>query len=429
MKALRINRTDEEVSATKTTENHADLSNKTTNAVRTPKPPPEEASTVGHSVSGCATVKVDLPAEEENENRRSASVAQVAKDANERSVADKSIATIEKAASTVTKESADSSRDATASLDTHDSADDHSAWETVEAKSRGNRNRRACAGQARNEKTGGNHTPSQGSGTSGTGTMGSKRSKKPSTSRRRNGRKIVKEILSSVLDSVDVEVKRRRMQVAKAVGGRTSVPGRLPQVTNGSKQGSAWQARPMTMKDVVLGRLRAEAASAANTQSPPAVIHSTKKESADIASGHATKNDADAGEKPKAPSHRIKPRGAWVADQSNISTAPTVPETLSGISATTQSSVNTVDGDNASTSCISGRDKAAERTAAIDYSSSVDVASSKQESKGDAKETSPVPPLQTLPWPANTNSASSSVASSLEVPHGRHTAYSPQLHN
>lgn len=305
-------------------------------------------------------------------------------------------------------------QDNKASHDSQDSADDQ--WETVEAKGRGNRNKRAMSGHARNERSHVHYSAiSQGSSTAAT--AGSKKGKK--NNRKKNAtRKMVRDILSSVLDDVDTEVKRRRSQVARSAGGRTMLPGRAPPATSGPNKGSAWQARPMTMRDVVLGRLRAEAENAANTKAlAPARPPVAKKEPVDAASRPA-KPEASSGDKPKAPILRNTPKNAWVADER---TAPTVPETLSGISA--QSSGMT-DGDNVSLTGDAFAERVAERNAdAVDYSSSGDMAvfaSAQENSKSDKKGASPAPPLQTLLGPGNTNSASSSVASSLEVPHGRH---------
>ena len=300
--------------------------------------------------------------------------------------------------------------------DVHESGDEHSAWETVEAKNRGNRSRRPCNGNGGKSAQG----PSTTTGQGGTGT---KKNKKSAASRRRNAnRKMVREILTSVLDGVDVEVKRRRSQVAMSVANRANPPSRLPgQPAIGSSKGSAWQARPMTMRDVVLSRLRAEAdiaAAKAQNPRPPKKerpVNNAKKEPAVNNAERTRKKVLGNGDKTKASVLRNKPKGAWVADQS---TAPTVPETLSGISTS-----GITDGDVASVSGNTSTEKGTDRSAAIDYASSGDIAVStsiQQNVEAEKKETSPTPPLQTLPWPATANSATSSVASSLEVPHGRH---------
>lgn len=355
----------------------------------------------------------ETPAKAQADTVRSDSAAVVSKDAAVDSGNKGKVEASEK----VEKSAEASGHDNKASHhDPHDSADDHSAWETVEAKGRGNRNRRTC-GQSRIDRSNVQNASSQASTSAGATSGSSKKGKKHGTSRKRNAanRKMAKDIISSVLDGVDVEVRRRRSQVAKSVGSRMIPPGQLSNTANGSTQGSAWQAaRPMTMRDVVLGRLRAEAENAVNAKTAAAVRCAKK-----VQAGGPGKTQQTGGDKKKAPISRNNGKGAWVADQS---TAPTVPETLSGISANTQSS-DITDGDNASLSCVTPAEHVGERsTAGVGYSSSGDVAvfeSAQQQQKVD-KETSPAPPLQTLPWPGNTNSASSSVASSLEVPHGRH---------
>lgn len=182
----------------------------------------------------------------------------------------------------------------------------------------------------------------------------------------------------------------------------------------------------MTMRDVVLGRLRDEADKvvddSATTKRPASTDHGQAKTgpadgSGSVSVGRLWKKAAFTGDKAPTPPLRGYPNLAW-ADQS---TAPTVPETLSGISANTQSSSNT-DGDNGSENYNVSAEKAAEHTAAGDSSSGDEAvfASTWQQAKGDLKEASPVPPLPSLLGPGSTNSASSSVASSLEAPHARH---------
>jgi len=397
----------------------ADLSSTSKDtAVTAKKLPAGGLDAIGHSTRGSHR-ETELPVKEEKESRRTDSSATVVTRDTIAGSGSGAKATNEKTGNAAAASTESSKRDTKATDEPHESADDHSAWETVEAKGRGNRNRRACPGQPRSERSG-MHNASQGS-TSGTGTAGSKKNKKPAASRRRNAsRKMAKEIISSVLDGVDAEVKRRRSQVAKSVGSR-ALPGRLSLAANGTIQGSAWQARPMTLRDIVVGKLQADADNAASMK-VPATVRPLAVKAAGSGAGRSGMNDTNTVDKSNVPMPRIKPRSVWVADQSNQSTAPTVPETLSGISATTQSS-GVTDGDNASMSCITGTEKVAERSTAIDYSSSGDMAvfaSAQQHVKDEKKETSPVPPLQTLPWPGNTYSASSSVASSLEVPHGRH---------
>ena len=280
--------------------------------------------------------------------------------------------------------------------DPRDSSDDH-LWETVAAKARGSRGRRACSGQGGSGRPSAQGTPSV---TTGAGSASKKVKKARDSRRRAASRKVAKDIISSVLDGVDADVKRRRMQAAKSVGVAKR-PDRLSQAINGSLQGSAWQLRPMTMRDVVLGRLRAEAEIQPKVETGPI-------DNCDA--GPSGKKSVNADGKARA--------SAWVADQC---TAPTVPETVSGISAgNTQSSGISV-GDNGSVSCITTTEKAAERTLPGDCSSGGMAvhASAQHHTKVDNKETSPTPPLKTLLGP-NDNSASSSVASSLEVPHGRH---------
>jgi hypothetical protein len=96
---------------------------------------------------------------------------------------------------------------------------------------------------------------------------------------------------------------------------------------------------------------------------------------------------------------------------------------LSGVSANTQSSAYT-DGDNRSETYNRSAEKAVEQTSSGDpiFGDAATFAPRRQhtKTKGEKKETSQIPPLPALLGPGNTNSASSSVASSLEAPHTRH---------
>lgn len=321
-------------------------------------------------------------------------------------------------------------------------ADDHSTWETVEAKSRGNRNKKAATGQIGSGKFASLHPPNAVSVTGSGALSATKKNKKPTATRRRYAnpnRKMVREILASVLDGVDAEVKRRRSQAVKSVADGTKrlsdrsnhiIHSHRPaQKCNGPSQIQAWQARPMTMRDVVLGRLRVDADKVVVDDSttmkrPATTAHGQAKTgptggSGNVSAGGVWKKDASTGDKAPVPPSRGYPNLAW-ADQS---TALTVPETLSGISANTQSSANT-DGDNGSENYDISPEKAVEHTDAGDSSSGDEAvfASTRQQAKakGDMKDSSPEPPLPALLGPGNTNSTSSSVASSLEAPHARH---------
>jgi hypothetical protein len=363
--------------------------------------------------------------------------------------------------------------------------DDHSAWEIVETKSRGNRNKKVASGQFGSGKFASHHALNATSGTATGGASAAKKGKRMQTSRRRNhnhtpnpNRKMMRDILASVLDGVDAEVKRRRLQAVKSIADGTrrlsdgnkqvSHSYRQDQKYNGPSQTQAWQAQPMTMKDVVLGRLRMESEKViddSKTMKRPALSHvKAKTGSADVSGsvnvkaapidnsgtvkaetkllggsgsvktktgsangsgsvivGHSGKKAPPSRDKAKVPTPSLRPYPnlAW-ADQS---TAPTVPETLSGISANTQSTAYT-DGENRSESYNRSAEKAADQKSAVDpiFGDEAGFAPTRQQAKtnGEKNETSPVPPLSALLGPGNTNSASSSVASSLEAPHTRH---------
>lgn len=253
--------------------------------------------------------------------------------------------------------------------DDSSAADDNSdEWETVEVKGRGNRKK---AGR-----------PGGQSWLGGNSQYGSKKSKSKRTpdSRKRNAnRKIIKEILSSVLDSVDEEAKKKQQQKARVA--KAPVPSTPAWQGNGilSKKEAG------TMRDVVVG-------GQPNKSQPVSKEISTK----------GTGVKAKDKEEDPSPSKRSKGQNT-AADQN---TATTVPETVSAVSDARRAQAS------------------ADRGLARSDSSS-------GEESGDVHKQDPVPtpaqsgkdtspPLPTLLSPGNANSSSSSVASSLEAPHASH---------
>ena len=331
--------------------------------------------------------------------------------------------------------------DATAHKSGDSAADDHSTWETVEAKSRGNRAKKS--GQMGSGKSASHHATHVLSAALAPGSAGgapTKKHKKAHASRRRGAaaaRKIVKDVVASILDGVDAEVARKRAHEAKSNAKNrlheskihAFQPDRNTALTNGVSHSQGWHGRQLTMRDVVLGKLRAEAEADKSGHDSTPSKRTTEQANPQTGASHSIANETaerlekkavNSGDKPKGPASSLRgaPKLGWVADQS---IAPTVPETLSGISANTQSSENT-EGDNGSENCSKVSDKLAENITA-DESSSGDIVESTtaiQHNKDDKKQTSPSPPLQTLLGPGSTYSASSSVASSLEAPHASH---------
>lgn len=263
--------------------------------------------------------------------------------------------------------------------------DDDDEWETVEVKSRSNRNRKM------NELKQAS-MPSSNRTNSG----GSQRKVKSSRAagRRRNAnRKIVRDILDSVLDAVDAEVKRRRKaeNLRRQNAARKMQPTATTQV---ARSMNSKATRPATLRDVVVGSQPSRAVSP-------------------VAAPLSRSSVADRPKKPQPFDGRKNQSLPSIADQN---TASTVPETLSGTSANTQSSLNTDDVvSETRTSRTPAEEATVGQTGSVDVEGDVEPARSK--SAEGQKDSSPAPPLPTLLGPGNTNSASSSVASSLEAPH------------
>ena len=310
--------------------------------------------------------------------------------------------------------------------------EDHSTWETVEVRNRGNRKKSSD----RNGNGRFNTQQSYGSNSSN-GHSGSK--KKPSRSagrRRMASRKAVREILSSVLDAVDEEVRKRRhskREIARPVGNKWAAAVARTGVASArgssDQQPSSARKEATTMRDVLMGRQGGStskplspAPSAQNPQRghPDRGRQRTemKNEGRHGGSGkHGNDTRKGRGKSEKASQGALtKSAGQPLAADQN--TAPTVPETLSAVSA---NSVNTdtfrgVE----SRRDIPVRDSGVTRSDSSSGESAAVLKPLQSSTSRSAKEGSPPPPLPTLLSPGNANSASSSVASSLDAPHAVH---------
>jgi hypothetical protein len=298
--------------------------------------------------------------------------------------------------------------------------DDHT-WETVEVRARGSRKKtldRGGHGRFHSHQNHGFHSHHN--------------QKKPKTARttasrkRLATRKIVRDILSSVLDAVDDEVRRRR-QVSRD-GARPTENSWAAALTRSTMNNSndiqppGNQNMEAAKRDVAVGRQsgnpsRSLSASAAQYSQR---MHSDRMRlNSNAASGRNANENRKGREKAEINSSEggAKPGGQTaLADQN---TAPTVQETLSAVSA---NSLNT----------DARRGSGSRKGAPVRETG---VARSDSSSGGSAemlkpqlalstlqagKEGSPPPPLPTLLSPGNANSASSSVASSLDAPHAGH---------
>ena len=258
-------------------------------------------------------------------------------------------------------------------------------WETVEVKGRSNR------------KKGGRASGQSNNGHSQNGGNKSKSTRTSASRKRVANRKMAKDILSSVLDSVDEEVKRK--QQLKARSAKTSTPQKpawqVPR-TIGQVNGANKEPPSGTLRDVVVGN---QAGNQQRKGTQGSQKNSTTKQPGNASSKTVEKGDSSSLGK------RVKGQTAVGADQN---TASTVPETVSAVSDARRMQASS-DRDITRSDWSSGGDS--------DEARKQDHPSKKANS---AKDASPAPPLPTLLSPGNANSSSSSVASSLEAPHANH---------
>mmetsp|Transcript_40806 Transcript_40806/g.57367 ORF Transcript_40806/g.57367 Transcript_40806/m.57367 type:complete len:1211 (+) Transcript_40806:109-3741(+) len=272
--------------------------------------------------------------------------------------------------------------------------DDDDEWETVESKSRSYRNRKA--------------------NTSNTNVSRKVKNKRTPAARKGNAdRKMIREILSSVLDSVDVEIRKKKRVERKNVvdgglrfsgGKKKSSMAQLDRRSLGqhlnpdrSRVGKSQSQRDLSVGTHVTQHKKIGTNS--NAKVP-------KQKEATLVRHHSLRTPHNKG---------IPKGGKLAADQG---TATTAPETLSGNSANSQ----LTEGENEPDGIKQDSPPKRAGTALPGDSGSLDVDDTGEVPESKANEqapnyVSPPPPLQTLLGPGNTNSASSSVASSLEAPH------------
>lgn len=289
-------------------------------------------------------------------------------------------------------------------------AEDEDAWETVEAKGKGKNRNKPTESRTRT-----NHA-------SHNWRFNSAASRKVKTSRttasrkRHAARKVVREVLTSLIDSVESEVRRSRSaaetKISEERNARVSQPLHPlgPSVSSVIGQ-PAPPSNPLSMRDVVLGKQRPVA-----TNLPPTQLSVVAKP-ASCAPCSGEPGEALLGQKKTITNVEVRSKGTQTLSAgADRSTAPTLPETLSGASANTQSSLATDEVDN-----LPERVRLTGAELVTDDSSSAAAGGDEVESNNTkvlaCTEDGSSPPLSTLLGPGNTNSATSSVASSLEAPH------------
>jgi hypothetical protein len=259
--------------------------------------------------------------------------------------------------------------------------DDQDEWATVEVRTRGNRKKP-------NERNSNNGRFSALHGQNGTNAK--KKTPRNSETRKRNHRrKMARDILLSVLDTVHEQVMKRSQR-----------PQHRPTLSNTPRPApNAW-GTIQTKKNTSTANLENDT----NLQKNPRVGGGTGEGATirDILMGNSNDSALKGPADPSRQQDREKSANV-TADQN---TAPTQTETLSSVSAVTEAR---------STKNL----RVASGVAAGESSSNDSLDATKpQNNSNQSQETQISPPLPTLLSPGN--SATSSVASSLEAPHAVH---------
>ena len=305
---------------------------------------------------------------------------------------------------------------------------DGDVWETVEVRVRTNRKKpadRSHHGASRHS----HHSSANGSHDSH---GRNKKSKNTNVTKSRNKsatRKIVREILFSVIDAVDEEAGKKKV----------SVPSPTRKASNSWKNGPPGSAKqpavsaPLTpppkknfasvvagghpkqegsMRDVAVRKLAeppllkkvVAATSAANQEKRPPRLSEAPR----TARGAQTKLPTESPAK-KSPGKRTKKTAGGAADQN---TATTYQETVSAVSASS----------NARVDCRENLEEVLDRKSDGSPGDTDQAFQNRDGAVSDktAGDLTPNPPLPTLLSPERGNSATSSVASSLEAPHAAH---------
>jgi hypothetical protein len=251
-------------------------------------------------------------------------------------------------------------------------------WETVGARPRDRRKKGNLTGKPLLQQHGSSSssTPGQQGG-----------SRRKETRRRNKGRRIVKEIVGSLLDRVDEEVRSRSISRDNPEFQANQSPPSCEQ--SRGQTSSAVQKKPSTMRDILMGGGRTpsnEAPQSFGTTSSSERAKALKEKTGAHGSGIAVSI------------HHKQPSKTTVAklagSPADQNTVPTISDTLSTAPLQKAPGNDSSSGD------------------------SLEAQKSRNPLLNGVKDSSPSPPLPTLLSPGNNNSSSSSVASSLDAPHG-----------
>ena len=274
--------------------------------------------------------------------------------------------------------------------------DDGDAWETVEVRGRSNRKKAASRSLSNVWNDARGATPG-------------KRPKgaRTAVSRRKvTNRKVAREIVSLVLDKVEDEVMRKKPIATRPAVNPWKVGSPLaatrPTIDSEKVIKNPVRTPERTMRDVVMKGLLPASPKRVTPVEQPA-----RQRFFPIDSKGSHKREQGTRSK-TSPTQRLRMNTGTPADQN---TAPTYQETVSAVSTPSHAAVDSKEGQTPSDERISKIDSNSDE-APQNQGRTVSVPSKMSSSRD--------PPLPTLLSPENGNSTTSSVASSLEVPHGSH---------
>lgn len=336
------------------------------------------------------TLSVHIESQEEATNKRLDSASVAGTIHNEGIVASPSFN--DDARSTVSN---DEPHETVLESNVEDNGDD---WETVEVRTRGNR-----------RKTGGHGNMRRHSFQNGNDAHGHSRKSKgtrtPASRKKAASRKVARDIVMAIIDKVDEESKKKKQSsVSKAAtnpwkvasqGNNTS----RPRIDPGTPTNEPSVKQAKGLRDVVSSSKPSSTGKGTRGNNTPTKIHKTTT----VCARREQTSQAIT-----SPSQRVNSIYGTAADQN---TAPTYQETASAVSTPSHTPIHCDDGRSIVEETTEKTSSSAYNTENIPQSDAIDTAKT---GKGDN------PPLPTLLSPENANSATSSVASSLEVPHTSH---------
>lgn len=287
--------------------------------------------------------------------------------------------------------------------------DNDDQWETVEIRPRG---RKKASDKGNSTRQGSHNGANNGNSNSQNGANKKKAPRTKETRARTKNRKMVREILGGVLDSVEETVRRRRAVSRDRANALRSRAQSLPMNINSTAapQNSATnQTSGSSLRDILLrGKDGNQSQQSKNQNATKAAPLSYSERARSLLTSDSTslprrKNEKQTQITGSKTSKALKAARAQPADQSTI---PTIASTSSAF---TPSVAN-----------VTSRKFGVASSSDSSDSESVEDKKLKKTLSDPIKFASPSPPLPTLLSPGNNNSTSSSVASSLDAPHAGH---------